>query len=94
VSLYDYNVSRQISRSDPPFAALIMAALRKANTDDAAWLWRSFPDICQEMQDRCNAPGGRLPGDPEHETMPDVEAMGTAERPPYNEVWLHRRRQR
>jgi hypothetical protein len=73
VSLYDYNTSRTIGRANPSSAALIMAALRKADTDNAALLRRTFPDICAEAQARYDAPGGILPSDPEHEPVPDVE---------------------
>ena len=37
-SIDDYQTSRQIAGEDPPFAALIMAALRKADTENATKL--------------------------------------------------------
>jgi hypothetical protein len=64
VSLYDYEMSKQIDRLDPPFAALIMAALRDADTWNAEKLRAQWPEICDEMQARYNAPGGVLDGDP------------------------------
>ena len=63
MSLYDYQMSRELSVSDPPFAALIMAALRKADSDNAVALRIAFPDIHAELEARYNAPGGWLPGD-------------------------------
>ena len=57
MSLFDYSVSQRLSVDDPPFAALIMAALRKADTRNAAKLSAAFPEICDEMQARYNAPG-------------------------------------
>jgi hypothetical protein len=65
VSLYDYRASQQISATDPPFHALIMAAIRKADSQNAARLRMTFPDVHAEFHARYNAPGGVLPGDPE-----------------------------
>ena len=63
MSLYDYRASLEISATDPPFYALIMAAIRKADTDNAARLRMLFPDVYAEFAARYNAPGGILPGD-------------------------------
>lgn len=63
MSHFDYQASKQIAALDAPFAALIMAAYRKADTDNAIWLEQSFPNICRELRDRYNAPGGWLPGE-------------------------------
>ena len=63
MSLYDYQVSRQISEGDPPFYALIMAAMRKADTFNMAKLQRAFPAVYDEVSARYNAPGGMLPGE-------------------------------
>ena len=65
MSLYDYRVSKELSASDPPFAALIMAALRKADSTNAYKLRAAFPEICAEMQARYDAPGGVLPAERE-----------------------------
>lgn len=64
MSLYDYRISRELSVGAPPFAALIMAALRKADTENTVKLWNAWPEICAEMQARYDAPGGVLPSDP------------------------------
>lgn len=64
VSLYDYRISRELAESEPPFAALIMAALRKADSYNAYALRSAFPAICEELQARYDAPGGVLPSDP------------------------------
>lgn len=63
MSLYDYRASQQISATDPPFYALIMAAVRKADTQNAARLRMAFPDVCDEFAARYDAPGGMLPTD-------------------------------
>lgn len=61
MSLYDYQTSRRLAEDDPPFAALIMAALRKADTENATKLRGQWPEICAELQARYDAPGGQLP---------------------------------
>jgi len=61
MSLYDYKKSLEISAKDPPFASLIMAAIRKADTKNNTKLKDTFPDIFNELQTRYWAPGGLLP---------------------------------
>ena len=63
MSLYDYEVSRVIDGQDLPFYALIMAAMRKADTRNLAALKVVFPETAAELFARYNAPGGRLAGD-------------------------------
>ncbi len=63
VGYYDYQISRQISATDPPFFALIMAAMRKADTHNAALLQSAFPFVYRELMDRQNAPDGMLTTD-------------------------------
>ncbi len=60
MSLYDYKISKDISRDDPPFASFIMAAIRKADMDNLAMLKRAFPEIYQEFEKRYHAPEGCL----------------------------------
>jgi hypothetical protein len=60
VSRYDYECSKRIAAECPPFAALIMAAMRGADTRNAEELRRSFPEIGAELTARYNAPGGVL----------------------------------
>lgn len=61
MSRYDYIKSQELSAGDPPFAALIMAAIRKADTINGMKLQAVFPDIVQEFRERYSAPGGYLP---------------------------------
>lgn len=61
MSHYDYEKSKEISAEDPPFASLIMAAMRKADTENTAKLKGAFPQIFNELQKRYWAPGGLLP---------------------------------
>lgn len=63
MSLFDYRASLDLGKGDPPFYALIMAALRKADTMNAAKLRRAWPEIYDEFEARYNAPGGILPSD-------------------------------
>lgn len=59
----DYRESRELGRDDPSFAAIIAAALRKADAENAALLRRAFPRIAADLQARYDSPGGRLPGE-------------------------------
>lgn len=63
MSHYDYEASKKIAAQDYPFDALIMAAMRKADSWNAAELKGSFPGIWHELQERYDAPGGYLPGE-------------------------------
>lgn len=63
MSHYDYIASGQIAMQDQPFYALIMAAMRQADSDNAQRLKAMWPDIWDEMVDRYNAPGGILATD-------------------------------
>ncbi len=63
MSLHGYHMSINVGRGDPPFESLIMAAMRKADTDNAAALRRAFPDTWRELQARYNAPLGVIPED-------------------------------
>lgn len=63
MSYFDYQVSRQIDAQDAPFSALIMAAYRKADTNNQELLEQAFPEACRELRERYNAPGGLLPGE-------------------------------
>lgn len=63
MSLYDYHASREILKTDPPFYALIMAAMARADTPNGDLLRASWPHIWDEAQARYNAPGAILPSD-------------------------------
>jgi hypothetical protein len=63
MSLYDYKASVEMEMNDYPFYALIMAAMRKADTDNLFRLQRLFPETWQELRMRYNAPGGLLEGE-------------------------------
>lgn len=61
MSLYDYITSREISAQDYPFYALIMAAMRQADSNNIEKLKAIFPDTWSELHSRYHAPKGILP---------------------------------
>lgn len=63
MSLYDYHVSCKLVRDDVPFYALIMAAMRRADTENEAILRSAYPDVWDEVYARYHATGGCLEGD-------------------------------
>lgn len=63
MSLYDYNMSQDIAANDYPFYALIMAAMRKADSNNLARLEAVFPGTAEELRHRYNAPEGKLIGE-------------------------------
>lgn len=74
MSLYDYRASQEIAQTDPPFYALIMAALRKADSANSVKIETLWPGLHAEFTARYNAPGGVLPTDPE--AMPVCAGCG------------------
>lgn len=60
MGLHEYQQSIELGKLDPPFYALIMAAMRKADTDNMAALERAFPAVAVELRLRYNAPGGLI----------------------------------
>lgn len=63
MSFHEYRVSRNIAAQDVPFYALVMAAMRQADTANAAKLRDAWPDVWDELQSRYHAPGGLLDGE-------------------------------
>lgn len=61
---HEYEMSRQISGQDFPFYALIMAAMRQADSGNLFALKQAFPMTWYELGARYNAPGGVLKSDP------------------------------
>ena len=58
--LFDYQKSSDLASQDVPFDALIMAAMRKADTKNLIMLKYYWPDLWAELSARYNAPGGVL----------------------------------
>lgn len=87
MSLFDYQVSKTIAVADYPFYALVMAAMRQADSENLAKLTRAFPHIWAELHARYNAPGGvfaaeQIPamsrGEQLDEIMRDLDTTGAA----------------
>ena len=72
MSLYDYHRSKEIAGLDLPFYALIMAAMRQADTPNTAKLQAAWPELYDEIRERYNAPGGLI-GDETWQPMPQSE---------------------
>jgi hypothetical protein len=60
LSFDDYVIGRELLLNDPPFYALIQAAMRKADTDNLEKLKSAFPEVWEELNARYHVPGGRL----------------------------------
>ena len=56
MSRHAYEVSLDLTGA--PFYALIMAAMRKADTANLLRLQGAFPEVWDELQERYNTPGG------------------------------------
>lgn len=69
MSLFDYNKSIELHKADMPFYALIMAAMRKADSSNGPLLMAMYPEIWEELKERYNAPGGFIPGDFSENTL-------------------------
>lgn len=65
MSWFDYQESKRLAADDAPFHALLMAAMRKADSTNLDRLRAAFPGIYAELLARYEAPGGALPSDPE-----------------------------
>ena len=63
MSYSTFVTGRDISAVDYPFYALIQAAMRQADTDNLEKLKQCWPEVYNELTERYNAPGGKLPGD-------------------------------
>lgn len=63
MSLYDYQISKEIEGRDHPFYALIMACMRKADDINIGKLKEMWPETYEELKARFNSPGGRLHDD-------------------------------
>ena len=61
MSYYDYIVSKELRTA--PFYALIMAAMRRADSANDAKLRQAWPDVWNELHERYHAPGGVLDGE-------------------------------
>lgn len=63
MSLHEYIESHRIAHEQPPFYAVVMAAMRLADGSNLGKLNAIFPEVAAELQARYDAPGGRLESD-------------------------------
>jgi hypothetical protein len=63
MSLYDYNASKELELLGAPFYALIMCAMRQADTSNTEKLKAAWPDVYAELYERYHAPSGLLPSE-------------------------------
>jgi len=68
MTMFDYQESRSVEREGFPFYALIMAAMRQADTDNLTRLQVAFPDVWNELNARYHSPGGLLPEEREEDS--------------------------
>lgn len=61
MSLHDYHISQRIEREGYPFYALIMAAMRQADSNNLFKLQAGFPEVWDELQRRYVASNEFLP---------------------------------
>ena len=76
MSLYDYHISKKLYRQNTPFYALIMAAMRRADSINEVKLRAVWPEIWDELQGRYWSPHGALTED-EAEGIKAAIAAGT-----------------
>lgn len=67
MSRFDYEAAKELRRQEPPFYALIMAAMWGADSFNVVKLQAAFPDTWAELEARYNAPGAILAGEPGHD---------------------------
>lgn len=69
MSLYDYKRSQELSANDEPFYALLMAAMRKADTRNTEKFKAAWPEVWEELYARYHAPGGIIASDRESHSV-------------------------
>ena len=67
MSYHEYLAAKELLRLDPPFYALIMAAMHGADTENTEKLRAAWPDVWDETFARYHAPGGALEGEAVYE---------------------------
>ncbi len=63
MSYHEYKMSVYMELKQYPFYAIIMAAMRQADTDNLAKLQQEWPNVWVELEARYHAPGGLLEGE-------------------------------
>lgn len=60
MSLHEYLESQKLAAQHPPFYALIMQAMRDADSGNLVRLRSAWPSVWEELEQRYHAPGGKL----------------------------------
>ncbi len=63
MSYHEYLAAKKLLEQDPPFYALLMAAMHGADTGNTEKLKSAWPELWAETYQRYNAPGGLLDGE-------------------------------
>lgn len=63
LGLHAYLKSQELDQQDYPFYALIATAMRRADSHNLELLRAAWPTVWKDLNDRYNAPGGRLAGE-------------------------------
>ena len=58
MSYHEYLAAKELLRLDPPFYALLMAAMHGCDSDNEMKLRQAWPELWEETKARYNAPGG------------------------------------
>lgn len=58
-----YQLGSRLARADVDFYALVIAAMMRADTENAERLRAAFPELWAETQARYDAPGGTVNGE-------------------------------
>ena len=67
MSYHEYLAAKVLLRLDPPFYALLMAAMQRCDSENEAKLRMMWPDLWDETYARYHAPGGALEGEAVYE---------------------------
>lgn len=71
MSLRDYEIANEIDKLGASFGedfyALIMVAMKNADTENLRKLIAAWPEVYAELDQRYNAPRGLLPGEKDEE---------------------------
>lgn len=76
MSFFDYQASLKLETEDVPFYALIMAAMRRADSDNLDKLKKMYPETWAELTHRRHTPEGKYPSEYWVESSPANSKKG------------------
>lgn len=74
-TVHDYEYARRLVAQDPPFWALVIAAMRRADTNNERALREAFPQVWEELDRRYHAPMALLEGESRPLTLQPQETV-------------------